>query len=77
MDKTREPYEDLRDAVQTGKVDYYPYKPWFFNADSLVDTGKKIDHTSSGKKDVADSLAGVVHVLVKLFGGSASLGSIS
>lgn len=77
VDKTREPYENLRDAIQTGKVDYYAYDPLFANVDSLVDTGKKIDHTSRGAKDVSDAVAAVVHVLVTQFGGGSTIGSIS
>jgi len=77
VDKTRQPYEDWRDAIQTGKVDYYPSETLFRNADSLVDTGKKIDHTAKGAKDIADAMAAVVHVLVKQFGGDVGMGSIT
>ena len=85
VDKTRQPYEDWRDAVQTGKGDYYPSDALFNNADSLIDTGKKIDHVARnvakgsdgrGAKDVSDSMAAVVHVLVKQFGGEVGMGSI-
>lgn len=86
VDKTRQPYEDWRDAIQTNKVDYYPSEVLFNNADSLIDTGKKIDHVSRnvakgsdgrGAKDVADSMAAVVHVLVNQFGGEVGMGSIA
>jgi hypothetical protein len=76
VDKSKLPYEDLRDALYEDRIAIPAYMTYLSLGDTgtlniaykemseLVDTGKKVDHTASGSKDVADGLAGVVHVLM-------------
>lgn len=76
VDKSKLPYEDLRDAIYEDRIAIPPYITYLMPGDNepvniaykelseLVDEGKKIDHPASGSKDVADALAGVVHTLM-------------
>lgn len=78
VDKTKQPYEDLREAIYDERVlfpkylsriregDTEPINIAYRELSQLSDVGMKIDHPSSGggSKDVADAMAGVVHVLM-------------
>lgn len=75
-DKSRLPYEDLREAIYEERLEFPPYKTYIKNGDDtaveiavqelmqLQDMGKKIDHPADGSKDVADAMAGVVTTLM-------------
>lgn len=78
VDKSKMPYEDLKESIYERRCEfpeYYTYRQ-FGSADriliakseltQLIDDGKKIDHAPHGSKDVADAMAGVVHVLMGL-----------
>jgi len=77
VDRTIGPYTDLKEAINTDRLDYYyvpsgiPEKPsasevFVKEAMRLEEIeGKKVDHPPKGSKDVADSVAGVVHNIVK------------
>lgn len=76
VDKSKLPYEDLRDALYEDRIEIPPYLTYLNVGDServniafkelteLEDTGKKIDHPASGSKDVADGLAGITTTLM-------------
>jgi hypothetical protein len=76
VDKSTWPYEDLREAIYEERLEFPPYKTYLKKGDdklveiaiqeltTLQDTGRKIDHPSDGSKDVADGMAGVIHVLM-------------
>lgn len=76
VDKSKGPYEDLREAIYEERIEFPPYVT-FITAGSdrkisiaikeleeLTDNGKKIDHPPEGSKDVADAMAGVVYTLM-------------
>lgn len=67
VDATMEPYETLKMAFYEDRIRMYPYGPVYDDLKGLeVDWGRqKVDHPVGGKKDVADSLAGVVYGLAK------------
>lgn len=79
VDRNKGPYEDLREAIYEGRIEFPPYLTYLKNKDvdtvniakkellELTDTGRKIDHPHRGSKDVADAMAGVTHALM---GGS-------
>lgn len=80
VDKSKEPYEALRDALNEDRIEFPPYETWLtFRGESsgddkidilkrelsaLQDVGNKIDHPPGGSKDVADAVAGVVSSLM-------------
>lgn len=74
MDKSKLPYEDLRDAIYDRRIEIPPFLTvmadgreldiLYKELSELTDTGKKIDHPAAGSKDVADALAGVVSTLM-------------
>lgn len=76
IDKSKLPYEDLREALYDGRIEFPPYKTYLNKGDTstveiiikelseLQDDGRKIDHPPKGSKDVADAIAGVVSTLV-------------
>lgn len=76
VDKSKLPYEDLRDAIYEERIDIPPYMTYVSAGEGeliniaqkelveLEDDGKKIDHPTHGSKDVADGLAGVVNTLM-------------
>jgi hypothetical protein len=76
VDRNKNPYEDLREAIYEGRLEFPPYYTYIKSgADKqvqiavkelteLTDTGKKIDHPPNGSKDVADAMAGVVYTLM-------------
>lgn len=65
MDKSVDPYNELKSAIYEKRIEYYQYEPFIAEVkaleyDRLVG---KIDHPVSGSKDIADSVAGVVYGL--------------
>ncbi len=76
VDRNTLPYEDLREAIYDGRIDFPPYVTYVNHGDTtkyqiairelqqLSDTGKKIDHPANGSKDLADAMAGVVNTLM-------------
>ena len=76
VDKSKLPYEDVRDALYEDRLALPPYVTYINLGDDktvniavrelseLEDNGKKVDHTPNGSKDVADAIAGVVTTLM-------------
>lgn len=75
VDRKMAPYYDLRDAIYEGRIEFPRYMVRYRVEDTkmtnviykeLSELGedKKIDHPPNGSKDVADSMAAVVHVLM-------------
>ena len=76
VDKSKLPYEDMRDAIYEGRLEIPPYMTYispgegelvniaFKEITELEDTGKKVDHPANGSKDVADGIAAVVNRLM-------------
>lgn len=76
MDRSKLPYEDLRDAIYEDRIEWPPYMTYiekgadktidiaFKELSELEDDDKKIDHPVNGSKDVADCMAGVVYMLM-------------
>jgi len=76
VDKLKAPYEDLRETINGRRCLHPRYMVQYRIADTtevniaykelseLQDVGTKIDHPKDGSKDVADAMAGVVHVLI-------------
>lgn len=76
VDKSKLPYEDMRDAIYEGRLELPPYMTYVTAGEgelvniaqreifALEDAGKKIDHPVNGSKDVADGIAGVVTTLM-------------
>ena len=67
VDKTPDPYYNLRSAIYERRIHYYAYEPFLYEIQRLVHNKvqNKIDHPEEGSKDVADAVAGVVHSLVE------------
>jgi hypothetical protein len=66
VDKTVEPYTDLKTAIYEGRVSMYKYPLLIGELEKLKynELAKvKIDHPPNGTKDIADSVCGVVHTL--------------
>lgn len=76
VDKSKQPYEDLREAIYEDRIEFPRYLT-HVNPDSvdttdvlkkelleLTDTGPKIDHPKKGSKDLADGVAAVVSTLM-------------
>jgi hypothetical protein len=76
VDKSTMPYEDLREAIYDGRIEFPPYVTYINKGDNnavqiavqellqLQHDGKKIDHPVKGSKDVADAMAGVTSTLL-------------
>lgn len=72
IDRSKLPYEDLRDAIYEDRISLPPYMTYLVAGDGklvnivfkelseLEEDDKKIDHPAKGSKDVADAIAGVV-----------------
>jgi hypothetical protein len=70
VDRTADPYDNLKMALYEGRVNYYEYKPLLKELRELElhFTGqkkRKIDHPLKGSKDCADALAGVTYSLLE------------
>lgn len=62
MDRTTNPYDEVKSAFYENRIEIYPYQPFIdefkkLEYDRLVG---KIDHPEHGSKDCSDSVAGVV-----------------
>ncbi len=62
MDRTTEPYDELKSAFYENRIEIYDYKPFIdefkkLEYDRVVG---KIDHATGESKDVSDSVAGMV-----------------
>jgi hypothetical protein len=76
VDRSKLPYEDLRDAIYEDRIEFPPYYTHLSKGSDervqiaikelseLEDGDKKIDHPEAGSKDVADAMAGVVYTLM-------------
>lgn len=76
MDKSKLPYEDLREAIYEDRIEWPPYLTYLSPGSAervpilrnelmgLSDTGMKIDHPRDGSKDLADAVAGVCTTLM-------------
>ena len=72
VDLDTEPYEELKNALYEDRVLFYEYQPLIEELKTLqkniVGTTRKrpkVDHPPNGSKDVADSLAGLIHTLTE------------
>jgi len=65
VDKTMEPYENLKLALYEGRLFYYEYPPLLDELRKLEHDRdrNKVDHPVGGSKDVADALAGCLFTL--------------
>lgn len=76
VDRSKLPYEDLRDALYEDRIEFPPYVTYLEKGatetvqiavkelSELEDNDKKVDHPVNGSKDVADAMAGVVYTLM-------------
>jgi hypothetical protein len=76
VDKSKLPYEDLRDALYEDRIAIPPYFTYLSKGSTeriqiavkelseLEDDDRKVDHPENGSKDVADCLAGVTNTLM-------------
>lgn len=77
VDKTKGPYEDLRQAIYERRIEFPKYMTYLHKNETekiniirkelmeLTDTGMKIDHPpKTGSKDCSDAIAGVTYVLM-------------
>lgn len=76
VDKSKLPYEDMRDAIYEDRLELPPYMTYIVAGEGelvnialkeiteLEDDGKKIDHPAKGSKDVADGIAAVCNKLM-------------
>jgi hypothetical protein len=62
MDKTVEPYNEVKSALYEDRIEYYRYEPFIEELKALEydRLAGKIDHPLAGSKDVSDSVGGVV-----------------
>jgi Homing endonuclease len=58
VDRTKEPYLALRDALNEGRIELYDHPLLRDELDNLVENAGKIDHPDGKSKDVADAVAG-------------------
>ncbi|ANA85781.1 terminase [Gordonia phage Woes] len=78
VDKTKAPYEDLREVINDRRCYLPKYMVPYHRGDTKLiniaykelsevqDVGRKIDHPKDGSKDVADAITGCVHTLVSI-----------
>jgi hypothetical protein len=77
VDRKKLPYQDLKDAIYEGRIEFPPYivtirkesgaedvEILVKELSELVDDGRKIDHPIEGSKDLADAVAGVTTTLM-------------
>lgn len=76
VDRTKGPYEDLREAIYERRIEFPKYMTYMRRGDTektnvarkelleLSDVGRKIDHPPKGSKDLADAMAGCVYALM-------------
>lgn len=72
MDRSVDPYSELKSAIYEGRIEYHGYTPFIEEIKALEydRVAGKIDHTTTGSKDVSDAVAGAIYGLLK---SSASL----
>lgn len=59
-------YDTFKEAVYQGRLWYYRYLPLYQCVKSLIVLrGRKVDHTTTGKKDVTDAVAGICRTLTE------------
>lgn len=67
VDKTMEPYENLKAALYEDRIRYYRYEPLLKELRTIqrvIKGGKqKVEHLSTTSKDIADALAGCLYTL--------------
>ena len=67
VDRTTDPYDNLKTALYEGRVKYYEYPPLLKELRELElhfkNKRRKVDHPVNGSKDCADALAGVCYTL--------------
>ncbi len=65
VDKTTDPYKELRSAMYEGRIRYYHYQPFLYEIQRVIHdkVKRKVDHPDGGSKDVADAVAGVTFSL--------------
>lgn len=78
VDRSKQPYEDLREGIYEERVLFPRYLTALNEVDvdlvniayreltQLTDVGLKIDHPPKGSKDVADAMAGCVSLLMQM-----------
>ena len=76
VDRSKLPYEDLRDALYENRIEFPPYYTYIEKGSAetvqiavkelseLEDQDKKVDHPANGSKDLADAMAGVTFTLM-------------
>ena len=76
VDRSKLPYEDLRDALYEDRLEFPPYYTYLSKGgdekiqiavkelSELEEDDSKVDHPDTGSKDVADAMAGVVYALM-------------
>lgn len=66
IDRTPEAYYTLKSAMLDDRMNFYHYKPFITELQSLEELkAKKIDHPRGGSKDVTDAVAGVCYHAAK------------
>ena len=62
VDRTTDPYNELRQSLYEKRISYYDYQPFIEECLSLEYDGHrgKVDHPLGGSKDVADAVTGVL-----------------
>jgi hypothetical protein len=65
VDRTMEPYETLKESVNSGNVIFLNYPIFLEEVEGLeLVEGKKVDHPEGLSKDTADAVAGAVYTLI-------------
>lgn len=76
VDRSKLPFEDLRDAIYEDRIEFPPYVTYLEKGSTdlvqiavkelseLEDNDKKVDHPVNGSKDLADAMAGVTYILM-------------
>lgn len=65
VDRTMEPYETFKEAVNMGKVDFYAHPIFLEEIEGLeLVEGSKVDHGPSSSKDCTDGVSGAIYTLI-------------
>ena len=65
VDKTKDPYLTLRNALYENRLEYYDYPILLDELRNLEDVGRKVDHPAHSGKDLADGACGCVATLTR------------
>lgn len=76
VDRTKEPYEFLRDVILEGRWSGVYHDILFQELKDLQDTGKKYDHSFEGSKDLADAVCGATYSAFMNLAKSAAVNSM-